>query len=90
MKTNQNRKMRGFSFVELLLVFTILSILAAIAINTLGKKKPDAPFVKIDYGYVWQYARSPLTGKCYEIATDGYRMGMSEIPCQEAKFTDKN
>ncbi len=41
----------------------------------------------------WRHIKSPLSGRCYEIATSGFAttygiMGMSEIPCREAKLEE--
>lgn len=34
----------------------------------------------------WSYLKSPNTGRCYEVLTAGRTVGISEIPCSEAKF----
>jgi len=71
-------------------LFTIFTIILAA-----GACDKPGPSGSSD-SYTWSHIKSNLTGRCYEIATrvdfTGY-MGygfaaMSEIPCEEATFTE--
>lgn len=63
----------------------IFLLAAVVSMATVGCKTPPEK----GGGYYWEIVRSPLTGRCYEVARAGNTGGMGEIPCLEAKFASK-
>lgn len=81
---------------RLTLFIAILAVLALTVIACGVESGPKIPMSENGEGIpqkvTWQHIRSPLTNRCYEIASwmdDGIGFaGMDEITCSEARFSE--